>query len=101
MHFIRITQFTKIYCLEILLEHVIVIRQICILNNSLFTQLTKIYCLEILQEHVIVIRQICILNVQHVKDNFETRKHYNLKLSTRKLIILNFQLLKSDWQLVK
>ena len=41
-----------------------------------------------------VIPKIGIINVQLVKDTFATRKHYHLKLSTHKFIILNFQLLK-------
>ena len=43
-----------------------------------------------------VIRKIGI-----AKDNFATRKHYHPKPSTRKFIILNFQLVKSNWELVK
>ena len=45
-----------------------------------------------------VIRKIGILNVQIVKPNFATRKHHHPELSTRKFIIFNFQLLKSNWQ---
>ena len=47
------------------------------------------------------IRKICIVNVQLVKGNFAASKHYHLKLSTRKFIILNFELVKSSWKLVK
>ena len=48
------------------------------------TQFTKIYSFEICFNRVMVIRKIGIVNVQLVKDNFATRKHYHLKLSTRK-----------------
>ena len=47
------------------------------------------------------IHKIDIANVQLLKGNLATRKHYHLKFSTRKLIILNFQLVKSNWQLLK
>ena len=43
---------------------------------------------------VMVNRKIGIANVQHVKGNFATRKHYHLKLLTRKFTILKFQLVK-------
>ena len=53
-------------------------------------------------------RKIGILNIQLVKGNFATRKHYHLKLSTRKkqltagkMTFLIFQLVKHNWQLVK
>ena len=59
--------------------------------NSLFRQFTKIYSFEILLKHEIVIPQICVLNFQHVKGNFGTHKHYHLKLSIHKFLILNFQ----------
>ena len=58
-----------------------------------------------------VIRKIDIVNAQPVKGNFATRKHYHFKLSTRKFVILNFQLVKkqlttrkmkfSNFQLIK
>ena len=41
---------------------------------------------------MIVIHKIDIVNVQLIKGNFATRKHYQLKLSTRKLIILNLKM---------
>ena len=66
-----------------------------------FSQFTKIYSLEIGFNHVIVIRKIDIVNVHLVKGNFPSRKHYHLKFSVRKFIILNFQLVKSNWQLLK
>ena len=49
-----------------------------------------------------VIRKIRILNshLKLVKGNFATLKYYYLKLLTRKFI-LNFELVKSKWQLVK
>ena len=47
------------------------------------------------------IRKICIVNVQVVKCNFAASKHYHLKLLTRKVIILNFELVKSSWKLIK
>ena len=37
-----------------------------------------------------VICKIGILNIQHVKENFATRKNYHLKRLTRKFIIINF-----------
>ena len=48
-----------------------------------------------------VIRKIGILNVQLVKSNSATCKHYRLKLSNRKFIILNFHFAKRNWQLLK
>ena len=54
-----------------------------------------------------VIRKIGIVNVKLVKGNFATRKHYHLKLSTRKkqlatrkIKFLNFQLIKHNLQLI-
>ena len=44
-----------------------------------------------------VIRKISIVNIQPVKGNFSTRKHFHVKLSTRKFMILIFQLVKSNW----
>ena len=48
---------------------------------------------------MMVIRKIGIVIVQVVKENFATRKLHHLKLSTRKFINLNFQLVKSNLQL--
>ena len=70
-------------------------------SNSLFTEFTKIYSLEFWFKHMMVIRKIDILIVQLVKGNFAARKYYHLRLSTRKFIILNFQLGKSNWKLVR
>ena len=54
------------------------------------------------------IRKISIVNFQLVKGNFAARKHYHLKLATRKKQLatrkakfLNFQLIKHNFQLVK
>ena len=57
-----------------------------------------------------IICKIGIINVQLVKGNFATCKHYglkisacnlfHLKLSTSKINLLNFQLIKHDLQLV-
>ena len=49
---------------------------------------------------MMVIRKIGIVIVQVVKGNFATRKFHRLKLSTRTFITLNFQLVKSNLQLV-
>ena len=68
--------------------------------SSLFTQFTKIYSLEIWLDHVMVFRKIGTVNVQLVQDNFATWKYYDLKLSARKFITLNFQLVKSKWQFI-
>ena len=73
----------------------------CETQFSLFSQFTKIYSLEILFKHMMIIRKIGIVNVQLEKDNFANRKYYYLKLSTCKLLILNFQLVKTNWKLVK
>ena len=48
-----------------------------------------------------IIRKIGIVNVQLEKDNFANRKYCYLKLSTCKLLILNFKLVKTNWKLVK
>ena len=73
----------------------------CETRFSLFSHFTKIYSLEILFKHVMIIRKIGIVNVQLEKDNIANRKYYYLKLSTCKLLILNFQLVKTNWKLVK
>ena len=55
-----------------------------------------------------VIRKVGIVNVELIKGNFATSKHYHLKLSThkkqlatRKIKILNSQLIKQNLQIVK
>ena len=55
---------------------------------------TKIYSLELLFNHVMVIRKIDIVNVYLVKGNFATGKHYHInrkrQLATRKINFLKF-----------
>ena len=62
--------------------------------NSLFKMFTKIYSLELLFNHVMVIRKIDIVNVYLVKGNFATGKHYHInrkrQLATRKINFLKF-----------
>ena len=50
---------------------------------------------------MMIIRKIDILIVQLVKVNFAIRKDCRLDLLTRRFMILNFQLVRSNWQVVK
>ena len=63
---------------------------------SLFKMFTKIYSLELLFNHVMVIRKIDIVNVYLVKGNFATGKHYHInrkrQLATRKINFLTYKM---------